>query len=72
MLKHKSELIDRLVTNDDLLVNSRTFEILEGYEKISDIISRTHAAMGKNQQVKVTTASSGSDKIIAYASPSTH
>ena len=72
MTQKKYMIIDRVVCDEDVRVNGRTFEILERYDKISDIITRTHAAMGKSKTIRATTASTGSDKILVYAPPSTH
>jgi hypothetical protein len=68
----KSPLIEKVVSPNDSVTNNRAFELYEGYSKVSDIISRTHAAMGKVRQVKLTTASATSDKILTHVSPPTH
>lgn len=68
----KKSLIEETIASDDLIANQRSAEILEGYKKISDIIARTYIAMGKNKPVQAMSASTGSDKILAYVFPSTH
>ena len=69
--KKNNQLSGRL-SKDALLKNQSTFTILESYSHVSDIIERTHKAMGKKSSYKTSNSNTISEKLNLNVFCSTH
>ena len=72
MKPEQENSINLIASKEDVDANARVLEIYDTYDKVSGILERTHIAMGKKRKFVMSSSSSGSEKIVAHASPSTH
>jgi hypothetical protein len=52
--------------------NTQLSEILDYYSKVSDIVERTYAAMGKKSSFRIVSSSTTSEKLYTNVFSSTH
>ncbi len=70
-MKSKNENITtKIMAKEVVDQNKVALDILEFYTKVSDIIERTHVAMGKKSSFKISSSSTKNQKLntTAYAS----
>ncbi len=68
----KENITTKLIPADAIESNKEAFEVLEYYSKVSDIIERTHVAMGKRNSFKIVNASTKNQKLCTNVYASTH
>ena len=72
MSAKKNNQLSGCLPKDTLLKNKSTFTILESYSHVSDIIERTHKAMGKKASYKSSNSNTISEKLNLNVFCSTH
>jgi hypothetical protein len=68
----KKNLTSLLLPKEIVEHNLTTIEMVNQYEKVSDLIERTHIAMGKKGTFKIESASTKNQKLNTNAYGSTH
>lgn len=63
MSDKKNILITKLLSKEIIEKNKLSIDILDFYLKVSDIVTRTHIAMGKKASFKISTSVTTNEKL---------
>jgi hypothetical protein len=69
---HMKSLTTTLLTKDVIEKNATALEIVNLHGKVSDIIERTHIAMGRKSSYKIAISSTKDQKLNTNACATTH
>lgn len=72
MAEKKEIITTKLLSKEAAEKNKTALEIVELYSKASDIIERTHIAMGEKTSFRVTSSSTINEKLKTNVFASTH
>ena len=72
MTSIKETLTSKLLSKDAIEQNRVALDMVNFHKKISDIIERTHIAMGKKSSYKIASSSTKNQKLNTNAYASTH
>ena len=72
MADKKEIITTKLLSKETIEKNKTALEIVDFYTKVSDIIERTHIAMGKKASFRVTSSSTINEKLKTNVFSSTH
>ena len=72
MTLKKENITTKLLSKEVVEQNKVALDMVDFYIKVSDIIERTHIAMGKKSSFKIASASTKNQKLNTNAYASTH
>ena len=72
MITLKESLTTKILSKEIVRKNKRALDIVSYYSKVSEIIERTHIAMGKKSSFKTQSSSTKNQKLNTNAYASTH
>lgn len=72
MTQLKENITPKLLSKDIVERNKAALDIVNFYAKVSDIIERTHIAMGKKSSFKIASSSTKNQKLNTNAYASTN
>jgi hypothetical protein len=72
MATESENIITRLLSEEVTEQNKLALEIVNYYTKVSDIVERTHVAMGRKNSYRVDIATTKNQKLNTNAYSSTH
>lgn len=68
----KEVLTTKILSKEILDQNEKTLDMISNYSKVSDIIERTHIAMGKKSTFRIEISSTKNQKLNTNAYAATH
>lgn len=63
MTQNKLDITSELLNKDVVELNKTALEMINFYSKVSNIIERTHVAMGKKKSYKIAISSTSNQKL---------